>query len=116
MPSLPIQVLGIRHAKEPGAFLLSMTIGTEVFLFHFTIASVPVGDHPLQVIQGERGFERTFLSGPHIKRAAGDLVGRVASGQRVELPFLLGEWEPDTELNRNWQHNLEANGLPQAAG
>ncbi|AGY59069.1 hypothetical protein GKIL_2823 [Gloeobacter kilaueensis JS1] len=108
--------LSTQRDQPSGPFLLFIKIDTGVFLFLFDIEPVMVGDYSLQVINGEPNFERTFLTAPQIKRTACDLVAQVASGQQIELPVLLGEWEPNAEINGNWQQDLNANRLPQVAG
>ncbi len=84
MAALPVQLLEIRHA-ENGVFWLSLQIGTEGFLFRFTSGMPPVGEHPLQVINGERDFEGTFLTGGTGGSGAGrgvaPAVGQLGTGR-----------------------------------
>ncbi|WP_164929190.1 hypothetical protein [Gloeobacter violaceus] len=116
VPLLNVQLLDIRPTDTPGAFLLFLKIGMDIFQFRFTVKTVPVGGHDLQLIHGEHVFERTFLTGPNISRAIAQIVGQVATGEEIDLPVSLGSWSPDPQLNRNWHHDLAGQRLPQAAG
>ncbi|UFP97265.1 hypothetical protein [Gloeobacter morelensis] len=84
---LAVHLLAIEPCERPGSFwvLLGIAGGTCRCL-------VTVGQpdrHGLVVINGDRDFERTFLTGPHISAAACRLVAQLAAGRTVDLPVCL---------------------------